>query len=144
MRLLVLTISVRVRLRFFDGVFSIAEVYRNRGCGDYVNATPGFKAETYFVTLISLLLRVDEIVYIHENFEQPVSISSIPISIDVNGLKQLLQVFDRKDRVHINAVTSILHEKFLEYKDRGLVVVESEYVRLRPWIKGSQYGQSYG
>ncbi|MEM0153921.1 MAG: putative CRISPR-associated protein [Ignisphaera sp.] len=122
-------------IEVLDRVSSIIGSHRGR-CRIYVNATPGFKAETSFVALVSLLLGVDGVVYIHESFDQPVLLPYIPLSIDVNELKQLLDVFGGEDRVHINAfISAVDYGRYLDYRERGLIMVEHEYVRLRPWIK---------
>lgn len=123
-------------IEVLDKVSAIINGNRDRGCRIYINATPGFKAETAFILFVSLLLGADGAVYVHESFNQPVLIPSIPLSVDVDKLKPLLKIFGEEDSVHINALLSaIAYEKFLEYRDRGLVVIDGEYVRLRPWIK---------
>ncbi|MEM4554162.1 MAG: putative CRISPR-associated protein, partial [Ignisphaera sp.] len=119
-----------------DKVSLIVKNAKDNNCRIYVNATPGFKAETAFVMLISLLLGVDGVVYIHESFNQPVLLPYIPLSIDLKELKNLLDVFGEEDKVHINAfISAVDYSKYLDYKERGLVVVNHDYVYLRPWIK---------
>ncbi|MEM2149882.1 MAG: putative CRISPR-associated protein [Nitrososphaerota archaeon] len=63
-------------IEVLDKVSFIVESAKKRNCRVYVNATPGFKAETAFVMLISLLLGVNGVVYIHDSFDQLVLIPS--------------------------------------------------------------------
>ena len=123
-------------IEVLDKVSFIVESAKKRNCRVYVNATPGFKAETSFVALVSLLLGVDGVIYIHESFNQPVLLPCIPLSIDLKELKNLLDVFGEEDKVHINAfISAVDYSKYLDYKERGLIVVNHDYVYLRPWIK---------
>lgn len=123
-------------VEILDKVSAIIKDGRSKNCRVYVNATPGFKAETAFVMLVSLLLCADSVIYVHESFNQPVIIPSLPLTIEVDKLKYFLDIFGKEDSIHINALLSVTtYEKFLEYKDKGLLKVEGEYVKLRPWIK---------
>lgn len=109
---------------------------RRRGLRIYVNATPGFKAESAFLTIASMLLGVDAAVYIHESFNYPVVIPSLPVSLDVESLSTLLKIFSGEDRVHIHALTSALsHEEVREYVEKGVIRIHGEYAILRPWIR---------
>lgn len=119
-----------------DRVSSIVRSGREKGCRIYVNATPGFKAEAAFVMLISLLLGVDGVVYIHESFDQPVLIPYLPLSLRIEELGELLGIFGVEGSVHVNALLSAIpYEKLLDYRERGLIVIEGEYSRLRPWVR---------
>jgi len=119
-----------------DKVSSIVKSAKEKSCRVYVNATPGFKAETAFVMLISLLLGINGAVYIHESFDQPVLIPSLPISLEIGELKELLDLFGEENSIHVNAFLSTpLHDKLQDLKEKGLVIVKGEYVKLRPWVK---------
>ncbi|MDK6029333.1 putative CRISPR-associated protein [Ignisphaera sp. 4213-co] len=123
-------------VELLDKISSIIQERRLRGMRIYINATPGFKAESAFVVLASMLMGVDAAIYIHESFDYPVVIPSLPIAIRRDEIEPLLKVFGEESSIHINAFVSALgYSKLREYIDKGVVVIRGEEVVLRPWIK---------
>lgn len=123
-------------VELLDKVSSIIYDRRSRGMRIYINATPGFKAETAFIVLASMLLGADAAIYIHESFDYPVILPSLPITIRREELEPLLRVFGEESSIHINAFLSVLSDaKLREYIDKGIVKIRGEDVVIRPWIK---------
>lgn len=123
-------------VELLDKVFSIVSDRRSRGMRIYINATPGFKAETAFIVIASMLLGVDAAIYIHESFDYPVILPSLPIAIRKEELEPLLKVFGEDNSIHINAFVSALGDsKLREYVDKGIVRMKGEEVVIRPWIR---------
>ncbi len=101
----------------------------------YVSATPGFKAETTFFVLASLLVGVDAITYIHEAFREAVIIPSIPLSIDTKRIKELTEIFKGYcTPKHTLYNLGFTDEKIVELKDRGIVFEKEGSVCIRKWI----------
>lgn len=119
-----------------DKVSSIIRERRSKGWRVYINATPGFKAETTFIVLISLIMGADGVVYVHESFNKPVLIPSIPLSIRGDDVRQLLDLFGSEEKLHVNTIINLIgYEGYLEYVERGLIVNRQGEVFIRPWLK---------
>lgn len=118
-------------IEVLDKVSNTIGSHKNK-CRVYTNTTPGFKAETFFITLISLLIGVN-IIYIHESLSQPILSLRVPLLIERKELKQLLEILE-KIKIHINALTSAIgYDKYTECRDCGLIVMENhKYVLLDP------------
>ncbi|MEM3980298.1 MAG: hypothetical protein QXF79_03460, partial [Ignisphaera sp.] len=118
-------------IEVLDKVSNTIGSHKNK-CRAYTNTTPGFKAETFFITLISLLIGVN-IIYIHESLSQPILSLRAPLLIERKELKQLLEILE-KIKIHINALTSAIgYDKYTECRDCGLIVMENhKYVLLDP------------
>lgn len=123
-------------LEVLDKVSSIIRDRKKKKWRVYINATPGFKAETTFIVLISLLLGADGVVYIHESFNKPVLLPSIPLSVRKEEIKQLIDIFGGEEKLHINAIySSIGYEGYLDLLEKGLIVNRQNEVFVRPWLK---------
>lgn len=119
-----------------DRVSSIIRDSKVNGRRVYVNATPGFKAETSFIVLVSLILGADGVVYIHESFNKPVVIPAIPLSIRREEIETLLNVFGEENSLDIGVFTNVVGQKdYQEYLDKGLIMLKGGKVYLRPWLR---------
>ena len=59
-------------VEILDKVVGKIVKWKDRGLRVYLNATPGYKAETTFLVISALLAGADGIVYIHQAFREPV------------------------------------------------------------------------
>ncbi|MEM4436323.1 MAG: putative CRISPR-associated protein [Thermosphaera sp.] len=98
----------------------------------YINASPGFKAESSFLVIASLLAGAKGVVYIHETFHEPIFIPAIPISIDEDFVKKVKSL---EDRIPLEAWGSIEPDLRRELVDRGIVKHVEGYYAVRPWIR---------
>jgi len=118
-------------LNLIDNFSKIIFSKRRKGYRIYVNVTAGFKPETCFTTIISLLFGVDKIYYIHESFHEIVVIPAVPLSID----REFLKMIDI-DGSPVYWVKEKYGEKILEELDRkGLIYEKSGKIFLRKWVK---------
>lgn len=123
-------------VEILDKVSSIIREGKNSGCRVYVNATPGFKAETTFIVLISLIYGADGVVYIHESFNKPVMIPAIPLTVKREEVEFLLRVFGKDNELDRGELINAIGQKdYQEYLDRGLITCSKGVVRLRPWLR---------
>lgn len=100
--------------------------------GVYINAAPGFKVESSFLILASLLAGARGIMYIHETFHEPVFIPAIPIKIDESLMKLVLEHEGRIPREAWSTLDQY-YRQFLE--ESGIVRRAGDYWEIRPWIR---------
>ncbi len=117
----------------------IIELKRNPNIKVYLNATGGFKPENAILYTIASLLRIDEIYYIHESFDQPVKLPVIPLSIDPSYYDILMEIYSNEIR-HGFMLKSIFIENYgedalIHLKDWNLIYEEDGKVKLRRWTK---------
>lgn len=108
--------------------------YRSQGSRLYVNATPGYKAESAYLTAAALVLGVDAIYYMHDAFNDIVILPVIPLNIDkkyLEMLKSLSEETEASDAERIVGGGYILRE--LEIS--GLVKRTGKGYRTREWVK---------
>lgn len=118
-------------IELLDKVITRIEEARSRGIRVFVNATPGFKAESSFLVLASLLAGASGVIYIHETFREPIFMPAIPIGID----REFAEIVENiGDRIPLEAWSSIEFEKRLELRERGIVRCVEDYCEIRPWI----------
>lgn len=123
-------------IEILDKIVTLIKNKKDKGYRVYVNATPGFKSETAFLTIASILIGVDAVIYIHESFDTPIILPHIPIKPDLKELETLIKNTDNEGKIHIHEFLSIHNNKKLsEYREKGLIKIEGEYIRIRPWIK---------
>lgn len=105
---------------------------RKNGIPVYTNATPGFKAESSFLVIASLLAGANGAVYIHETFDNPIFIPLIPVSIN-EEFRRVVKSLGEK--IPGEAWSSIDLEVRRELIERGIVLHKEGYYVIRPWIK---------
>lgn len=114
-------------------VLAIKEA-RERGQRVFVNATPGFKAESSFLVLASLLAGADGVVYLHETFREPIYIPAVPIKIDDQFASLVKRIMpdgriSREEWGYVDITTRQMLE------ERGIVKCEKDVCKVNPWIK---------
>jgi CRISPR/Cas system-associated protein Csm6 len=98
-----------------------------------VNPTGGFKPESTYLTLVAMLAGVWRIIYSHESFRQIVELPTIPITIDPDRRKALMQVIEAK-----GASKGTLKQMDIdvdELIDVKLVDVIDGEVQVKEWVK---------
>ena len=108
---------------------------KKQGCRVYLNATAGYKAENAFIALAGWLLKADGIYYMHEAFNAPVMLPSIPVTIEQSALnvaKELRQLGPAPKHI-LSRRCSEHFIKDLEYK--GILHEKEGLVYLKDWVK---------
>ncbi len=103
----------------------------------YISATPGFKPETTFLVIASLLAGADSIVYIHEAFREPVALPAPPIRLD-DSVRELLGVYGGDECVEISVLNESLGSQVVSsLLDKGLLRRGSDptLLCLRRWVR---------
>lgn len=119
-----------------DKVVSKVVEWRRRGLRVYINATPGFKAETTFLVISALLAGADGIVYIHQAFKEPVQLPAPPIMLDTGIIKPLLEYMGEAYRVPAHLLHAELGvEEAKRLEDMGILQLKGGAYTLRPWVK---------
>ncbi|MGC8544232.1 MAG: putative CRISPR-associated protein [Vulcanisaeta sp.] len=98
-----------------------------------VNPTGGFKPESTYLTLVAMLAGIWRIIYSHESFRQIVELPTIPITIDPDRRKALMQVIEAK-----GASKGTLKQMDIdvdELVDVKLVDVIDGEVQVKEWVK---------
>jgi len=109
---------------------------RRKGARVFVNAAPGFKAETTFLVIASILARANAVMYIHESFRQGVVLPIPPIKLDLSTIERIAKIFERTDCVDKGQLLQILsEEELVEYIDRGILTQKHEKVCIRKWVR---------
>ncbi len=127
---------------FEEGLISLLDTVvpriidaKRNGVTVYINASPGFKPESTFLVISSVLAGADSIVYIHEAFRQPVILPTPPIILDPETIGILRKVFGDTDEVDTGVLHQYLGRQELELlRNRGVVEVR-EKTRIRKWFR---------
>lgn len=98
----------------------------------YLNAAPGFKAESSFLVLASLLAGAKGVIYIHETFRDPVFLPAIPLKVDERFV-EIIESFG--DAMPEEAWESVDHHVRRELVERGIVARKGEVYVVRPWVR---------
>jgi putative CRISPR-associated protein (TIGR02619 family) len=101
-------------LELLDKVVERIESYMMRGYRVVISATPGFKAETAFLTVVAMLLGAPSI-YIHESFKAPVTLPALPIKVDIENLSDVLKLFKESECVDKGVAVNALGERLEHY-----------------------------
>lgn len=118
-------------IELLDKVIKRIEEAKEKGNRVFINATPGFKAESSFLVLASLLAGASGVIYIHETFREPIFMPAIPIGIN----EEFAEIVENLgDKIPLEAWGSIEFEKRIELKERGIVKCMEDYCEIRPWI----------
>ena len=122
-------------VEILDKVVRAVASARGRGLRVYVNATPGFKAETTFFVLASLLVGADSVVYIHESFRAPVILPAPPIRVDAQRISPLLKAMGGGFKAPLHALyqAGLSEEDVSRLRDMGLLELRGGAARLRRW-----------
>jgi putative CRISPR-associated protein (TIGR02619 family) len=121
-------------LELLDKVVEHIEGYLKRGYKVVVSATPGFKAETAFLTIVAMLLGIPSI-YIHESFKAPVTLPVLPIRVDTATLSEVLELFRSSNCVDKGVAINVLGEKLSEYLFTQIITEKpGGEVCLRVWL----------
>ncbi|BBG24989.1 hypothetical protein IC006_2323 [Sulfuracidifex tepidarius] len=75
----------------FDKVIKRIIKFKEEGDEVFINATPGLKPETTFLSLAGLLAGADSIYYKYQEFNNVVSLPSLPITITPKYLEWLIR-----------------------------------------------------
>lgn len=108
---------------------------RKEGLRVFVNATPGFKVESSFLVLASILAGADGVVYIHETFREPVFIPAVPVRVSESFVEHVRNVADSEGRIPVEAWGYLDMELRQMLEERGIVRREKDYFEIRPWIR---------
>lgn len=121
-------------VELLDNVVSAVVDARRRKLRVFVNATPGFKAESSFLVLASILAGADGAVYVHETFREPVFIPAVPLKVD-ESFVGIFKAFMPEGRAPRDVWSYVDLEVRQLLEERGIVKCEKDYCELRPWIK---------
>ena len=124
-------------VEILDKVVRAVASARGRGLRVCVNATPGFKAETTFFVIASLLAGADAVLYIHDSFREPVILPTIPIAPRTEEVEKLMKVFGGGDVAPLHALyqEGLSEEELRRYRDMGLIEVREGAARIRTWVR---------
>jgi len=117
-----------------DKVVRLIVDWRARGARVFVNATPGYKAESSFLVLSSLLAGADVIYYMHESFRDIVILPSIPIEIRreyMELIKRFSEPREPREAEEIAGTPDRLRELVL----RGIVKLDRNRYVVRRWAR---------
>jgi len=103
----------------------------SKGMSVYLNATPGFKAESSFLVLSSLLAGVKGVVYIHETFREPVFIPAVPISVEKEFAEWIKSLGEEIPREVWSTIPQLMRQELTE---RELVKQAGEVYVVRKWV----------
>jgi putative CRISPR-associated protein (TIGR02619 family) len=110
----------------FDKVQYRIIVELKKGNSVYVNATPGFKAESAYITLASLLVGA-RVFYIHESFNDIIELPSIPIQIREDVTQSVIKLFSNQFVVPIISAKNIVGDQNLKILiNSGIVKVKND------------------
>lgn len=121
-------------VELLDKVVAAIADARGRGLRVFVNATPGFKAESSFLVLASLLAGADGAVYVHETFHEPIFIPAVPVKVD-QEFAEFIKTHMPKGAVprEIWGYLPLEIREMLE--ERGIVKCTADNCVVSPWIK---------
>ncbi|MCI4436447.1 MAG: putative CRISPR-associated protein [Ignisphaera sp.] len=121
-------------VELIDKVIERVVDYVRRGYSVAVSATPGFKAETAFLTIVAMLLGAPSI-YIHESFREPVDLPPLPIRLDFDRIADALNIFRSNPCIDKGLAINILGNKLKQYIELQILKEKpGGLVCIRPWI----------
>lgn len=117
-----------------DRVGRVVYSKKRQGFRVYLNMTAGFKAESAFMALAGMLLGADGIYYMHESFNQPVFIPTVPVAIKGDAMELLKELSSGP------MLSTRFKERFGEptlhdFEFRGLIEMRGDWIHLRDWAK---------
>ena len=105
--------------------------YAERGYHVCVNATPGFKVESAYVTVAAMLAGIHCVYYMHEAFRDVVYMPVPPLQLRSEYVDAILAL---EKPIEVREAVEKLGKTMLEeLKARGLVVESGGVVRARRW-----------
>ena len=124
-------------MEILDKVVRAVVNYRKRGYRVYVSATPGYKAETAFVALASILAGASAVTYIHESFGTAVTLPTPPITLDKQRLEEVTKIFREAECIDKGELISrgLDENRVRDYIELGILKVKGGKVCLRTWTK---------
>ncbi|MCS7098988.1 MAG: putative CRISPR-associated protein [Sulfolobales archaeon] len=135
--------AIKSEKEFDEGLASLIDVvardivdFSRKGFKVYVNATPGFKPEVSFLVLISPLLGVNSVYYIHEAFREIVRLPILPISIKKEYLN-LMKKIAEEGGVELRDAYGILglsESNIRDLEDMFIAYVEGTRLKPRIWV----------
>ncbi len=125
-------------IELLDKVIPRIREFKEKNKYVYINATPGFKPETTFLVLASILAGADSIVYIHEAFHQPITLPIPPITLDYEKIMEINKLYKRDKCLETNIVNEYLGEQITQhYIDMGILrpTQDKTGICIRKWFK---------
>jgi len=123
-------------IEIMDKVVSLIHRKTEQGYEVFINATPGFKAETTFISIASMLAlkRPPTIYYIHESLREPVKLPAIPL--DIRRVYRNILAKYIEPRPYSEVFRELLDEglNLDELIENGLMVEHKGLVRTRTWL----------
>jgi putative CRISPR-associated protein (TIGR02619 family) len=119
----------------FDKVVYKILKFKEEGNEVYINATPGLKPETTFISLAGLLAGADVIYYKYQEFNEVILLPSLPIKISPEYLEWLIRFANEGYTLSERRASELgIPISFLESK--GLVEKKGEDAyRLKDWVR---------
>lgn len=123
-------------IEIMDKVVSLIHRKTEQGYEVFINSTPGFKPETTFISIASLLTlkRPPTIYYIHESLKNPLKLPAIPLDIRKKYKTILAKYIEPRP---YNEVYKELWGEGLnldELIENGLMVERKGLVKTRKWL----------
>jgi putative CRISPR-associated protein (TIGR02619 family) len=119
----------------FDKVVYKILKFKEEGNEVYINATPGLKPETTFISLAGLLAGADVIYYKYQEFNEVVLLPSLPIKISPEYLEWLIR-FANQGYTLSERRASELGIPITVLESKGLVEKKGEDAyRLKDWVR---------
>ena len=128
-----------------DKVLREAVKMMGRGYMVCSNATPGFKVESAYLTVASLLAGVECVYYMHEAFQDVVYMPTPPLEMRREYLEILAKIKEMEDQkqTSINQVIAKLSKDYgkqaegivEELRERKLVTIRNGEVTLKKWVR---------
>jgi putative CRISPR-associated protein (TIGR02619 family) len=119
----------------FDKVVYKILKFKEEGNEVYINATPGLKPETTFISLAGLLAGADVIYYKYQEFNEVVLLPSLPITISPKYLEWLIR-FTNQGYTLSERRASELGIPIMVLESKGLVEKKGEDAyRLKDWVR---------
>jgi putative CRISPR-associated protein, APE2256 family len=127
---------------FYDGIEDLFDKvvykilkFKEEGNEVYINATPGLKPETTFISLAGLLAGADVIYYKYQEFNEVVLLPSLPITISPKYLEWLNR-FANEGYTLSERRASELGIPITVLESKGLVEKKGEDAyRLKDWVR---------
>jgi len=116
-----------------DKIAGVVKSKKNAGYRVYVNATAGFKPETSFATIISMVMGADKVYYIHESFREVVALPLLPITVKEEFLSLIDRIYPHISLADLKDI--IGYERIKELEERGVIIIREGRVEPRPWIR---------
>jgi len=119
-----------------DKVVRVVVDRKRQGTRVYVNATPGFKPESTFFVIASILAGADSIFYIHEGFRELVRLPMPPLSLRRDEVEELVRLLGTEGGAPLYAVRQELGDEGVRrLVEMGLVEKREGMLVLRRWVR---------